>query len=103
VLAPVVGLVPAVATAPALIVVGILMMASISDIDWHNFEDAAVAFLAVIIMPFSYNITNGIAFGFITYVLIKLVKGKLKEVHPIMYVFTALFILNFILLAISNV
>jgi AGZA family xanthine/uracil permease-like MFS transporter len=103
VLAPVVGLVPAVATAPALIVVGILMMASVADIDWHSFEDAAVAFLAVIMMPLTYNITNGIAFGFITYVLIKLVKGKIKEVHPIMYVFTALFVLNFILLAVSKV
>jgi AGZA family xanthine/uracil permease-like MFS transporter len=102
VLAPVVGLVPAAATAPALIVVGILMIVSIADIDWHNFEDAAVAFLAVIMMPFTYSITNGIAFGFITYVLIKLIKGKAKEIHPIMYVFTALFLVNFIALAINN-
>jgi AGZA family xanthine/uracil permease-like MFS transporter len=102
VLAPVVGLVPSAATAPALIVVGILMIASISDIDWHNFEDAAVAFLAAIMMPFSFSITNGIAFGFITYVIIKLVKGKAKEVHPIMYVFTALFIINFIALSLFN-
>jgi AGZA family xanthine/uracil permease-like MFS transporter len=102
VLAPVVSLVPAVATAPALIVVGILMIASITDIDWHNFEDAAVAFLAVIMMPFTYSITNGIAFGFITYVVIKLIKGKAKEVHPIMYVFTILFIINFISLSMRN-
>ena len=101
-LAPVVGLVPSAATAPALIVVGILMIASISDIDWHNFEDAAVAFLAVVIMPFTYSITNGIAFGFIVYVLIKLIKGKAKEIHPIMYVFTGLFILNFILMAVNK-
>lgn len=102
VLAPVVGLVPSAATAPALIVVGILMIAAVTDIDWHNFEDAAVAFLTVIMMPFTYSITNGIAFGFMTYVLIKIVKGKVKEVHPIMYVFTALFLINFISLAIRN-
>jgi AGZA family xanthine/uracil permease-like MFS transporter len=102
VLAPVVGLVPSAATAPALIVVGILMIASIADINWHDFEDAAVAFIAMVMMPFTYNITNGIAFGFITYVIIKLVKGKAKEVHPIMYVFTALFVVNFISLAIRN-
>ena len=95
-------MVPSAATAPALIVVGILMIASISDIDWHNFEDAAVAFLAVVIMPFTYSITNGIAFGFIVYVLIKLIKGKAKEIHPIMYVFTGLFILNFILMAVNK-
>ncbi|MCL2461652.1 MAG: NCS2 family permease [Defluviitaleaceae bacterium] len=99
-LAPVAGLIPSAATAPALIVVGVLMIASIADIDWHNFEDAAVAFLAAVIMPFSYSITNGIAFGFIFFVIIKLVRGKIKEIHPIVYVFTALFIINFILQAV---
>jgi AGZA family xanthine/uracil permease-like MFS transporter len=54
-------------------------------------------------MPFTYSITTGIAFGFILYVLIKVVKGKYKEVHPIMYGATALFILNFILLAVHNI
>ena len=103
VLSPVVGLVPSAATAPALIVVGMLMIASVADIDWHNFEDAAVAFITVAMMPFTYSITTGISFGFIVYVLIKLVRGKAKEVHPIMYGATALFILNFIFLAINNI
>jgi len=102
VLAPIVGIVPAVATAPALIVVGMLMIASIADIDWHNFEDAAVAFITIALMPFTYSITTGIAFGFILYVLIKLIRGKANEVHPIMYGATALFLLNFTMLAIKN-
>lgn len=102
-LAPVVSIVPTVATAPALIVVGMLMMAAVADIDWHNFEDAAVAFIAVAFMPFAYSITTGIAMGFITYVLIKIVRGKAKEVHPIMYGVTALFIINFILIAVNKI
>lgn len=102
VLSPVIGLVPSAATAPALIVVGILMIAAIADIDWHNFEDAAVAFITVAFMPFTYSITTGISLGFIVYVIIKLVRGKAKEVHPIMYGATALFIINFISLAVHN-
>ena len=103
ILSPVVGLVPSVATAPALIVVGILMIAAIADIDWHNFETAAVAFITVAFMPFTYSITTGISLGFITYVLIKLIRGKGKEVHPIMYGATALFLINFISLAVQNI
>jgi len=99
-LAPIIGLVPSAATAPALIVVGVMMIVSIADIDWHNFEEAAVAFLAAVMMPFSYSITNGIAFGFIFYAIIKLVRGKAKEIHPVMAVFTVLFILNFVLQAV---
>ncbi len=102
ILSPIICIIPSCATAPALIVVGILMIASIADIDWHNFEDAAVAFITVAFMPFAYSITIGIAMGFITYVLIKLIKGKFKEVHPIMYGTTILFIINFISLAVNN-
>lgn len=102
ILSPIISIVPSAATAPALIVVGILMIASISDIDWHDFEDAAVAFITVAFMPFAYSITTGISLGFITYVLIKLVKGKAKEVHPVMYGATLLFIINFISLAVHN-
>lgn len=102
ILSPIIGIVPSCATAPALIVVGILMIASIADIDWHNFEDAAVAFITVAFMPFAYSITTGIALGFIVYVIIKLIRGKAKEVHPIMYGATALFIINFISLAINK-
>ncbi|UOO37738.1 NCS2 family permease [Oscillospiraceae bacterium CM] len=103
VLAPVIGIVPACATAPALIVVGILMMGSVLDIDWHNFEEAAVAFVTVAMMPFTYSITTGIAFGFILFVTLRLLKGKFKEVHPIMYGATILFIVNFVLLAVNKI
>lgn len=94
-IAPIAGIVPAFATAPALIIVGILMMSSVMGIDFENFEEAVPAFFTLVIMPFTYSIANGIAVGFIFYTLIKIVTGKAKEVHPIMYVFTALFILKF--------
>ena len=103
VLAPVVGIVPGAATAPALIVVGILMIASIADIDWHNFEDAAVAFLTVAFMPFAYSITTGISFGFITFVLVRVLRGRAKEIHPVVWGTAALFIVNFVLLSIYNI
>lgn len=98
-LAPVVGIIPSAATAPALIVVGIMMIAAITDIKWTDFEEAAVAFITVAMMPFCYSITTGISFGFICYVLIKVVRGKFKEVHPVTYVFTGFFILNLVLQA----
>lgn len=101
-LAPFIGIVPSAATAPALIVVGVLMMSSFSEIKWGDFEEAAPAFLAAVMMPFAYSITTGIATGFIVYTVIKLVKGKAKEVHPIVYGVCVLFIINFILLAVRN-
>lgn len=102
VFAPVIGLIPAVATSPALVVVGILMMSSVGEIDWKDFSTAAVAFLTIALMPFAYSITTGIAFGFISYVIISIVKKETKNIHPIVYAFTALFILNFVLLAVRN-
>jgi AGZA family xanthine/uracil permease-like MFS transporter len=96
-IAPLVGIVPAQATAPALIIVGVLMISSIMKIDFDNFEEALPAFLTVVIMPFTYSIANGIAAGFIFYTVVKLVRGKAKEVHPIMYIFAILFILKFIM------
>lgn len=103
VLSPIIGLIPSCATAPALIVVGILMISAISDINWHDFEDAAVAFITVAFMPFAYSITTGIALGFITYITIKAVRGKFKEIHPVMYCTAALFIFNFIALAVNKI
>jgi adenine/guanine/hypoxanthine permease len=97
-LAGVVGIVPAQATAPALVIVGILMMESIKEIDFTDFTEALPAFFTVAIMPFSYSIANGIAAGIIFYPVMKLATGRRKEVHPIMYVLAVLFILRFILL-----
>ena len=81
VIAPFIGVVPAAATAPALIVVGIMMMESMGKIKWDSFVEAAPAFLTAIIMTFAYNISYGIAAGFIFYCLVKIITGKAKEVH----------------------
>lgn len=98
--APVAGIVPAAATAPALIIVGILMMGSFSRVNWEDFDEALAAFFTAAVMPFSYSISSGIAVGFIFYVITKMAKRKFKEVHPIMYIVTALFIANYIISAI---
>lgn len=95
-LSPIALMVPAAATAPALIVVGILMMESIAKVKWDEFEDAAAAFFTAVVMPFSYSIATGVAAGFIFYCVAKICKGKAKEVHPIMYIVTALFLLNYV-------
>lgn len=95
--APFLGLVPPAATAPVLIIVGVLMMASVKNIDWTNFETALPAFLTIACMPFAYSIADGIAAGFIFFTLAKIFNHKAKEVHPIMYVLCALFILRFII------
>jgi len=99
-LAPIVGIVPAQATAPALIAVGVMMLASFKDVNWTDLEDAIPAFFAAIFMALCYSISYGIAGGFIFYCIVKLVKGKTKEISPVLWVATALFILNFIVLAI---
>lgn len=98
--APIVGIVPAEATAPALILVGVMMMTSFKDVNWADLEDAIPGFFASIFMGLSYNISYGIAAGFIFYVLVKIVKGKAKTVHPIVWISTALFLMNFIMMAI---
>ncbi len=94
-----VSAVPSAATAPALIMVGIMMIASFKSIDWENLDDAAPAFFASVFMALSYNISYGIAMGFIIYCLVKICRGKIKEIHPILWGCVALFILNFVLLA----
>lgn len=98
-LTPVASIVPAAATAPALIIVGILMAEALADIKWNDLEEAIPAFFTVVVMSFSYGISNGIAAGFIFYVLTKVCRGKAKEVHPIIYISAALFIINFIITA----
>ena len=99
VLAPVIGVVPAQATAPALILVGIMMMGNFAEIKWNDLDDAIPAFFAAVFMALCYSISYGIAAGFIFYCLIKTLRGKAKEIHPILWVSTGLFILNFIVLA----
>ena len=98
-ISPIVGIVPAAATAPALIVVGIMMSDSLGKIAWKEFEVAAPAFFTVIFMAFTGSITNGIAIGFICYCICMIVRGKAKKIHPIMYIVTALFIINIVIQA----
>jgi AGZA family xanthine/uracil permease-like MFS transporter len=83
--------------APPLIIVGYLMMKCVSFINWDDLTDAIPAFLAIIMMPLTLSITEGISFGFISYSLLKLVSGKGRQVHWLIYLFSALFILRYFL------
>lgn len=96
-LAPVAGITPAAATAPALIIVGVLTMRSAASIPWDDVECAVPAFLTVAVMPFAYSISDGIAFGFISYSIIKLVRGKGREVSLLTYGISLVFILKYLL------
>ncbi|MBI6871370.1 NCS2 family permease [Clostridium aciditolerans] len=94
----IVGIVPAEATAPALVIIGSLMLSSVKDINFDDFTEAVPVFFTISIMPFSYSIANGIAAGIIFYPIMKVFTGRHKEVHPIIYVLAALFIVRFVLL-----
>lgn len=100
-ISPIVGAVPAAATAPALIIVGIMMASSFKEINWDDIVEAIPAFFAAVFMTLAYNISIGIAFGFIFYVIVKLVKGEFKEVHPILLGSSCLFLLYFVLMALE--
>ncbi|KGG80023.1 guanine permease [Caloranaerobacter azorensis H53214] len=94
---PLFTMVPSAATAPALILVGLFMMSPIKKINLEDFTEAIPAFLTIIMMPLTYSIADGIVFGMISYILLKLLTGKGKQVSPIMYVLGILFILKFII------
>ncbi|GGE06475.1 guanine/hypoxanthine permease PbuO [Marinithermofilum abyssi] len=81
-------------TAPTLIIVGCFMMSGLSKIAWDDFDEAFPAFIVMLSMPLTFSIATGIAFGFITYPLLKIVRGRFKEVHPLLYLFMVLFILQ---------
>jgi AGZA family xanthine/uracil permease-like MFS transporter len=89
-------------TAGALIVVGFLMMASVKDIPWNDFENAFPAFLTIVGIPLTYNISYGIGLGFISFVIIKVFHGKSKDVHWLMWVVAAAFVVSFVLPAIQK-
>jgi AGZA family xanthine/uracil permease-like MFS transporter len=93
--APLVAIIPSEAAVPALVLVGFLMMQQVVGISWDNLEIAIPAFLTIVLMPFTYSISVGIGAGFVSFVLIKLVLGKHREVHPLMYVVGALFVVYF--------
>jgi len=97
VFAPLVGLIPAQATAPVLILVGTLMMGEVVHIKFDDFTEAFPAFMTIVMMPLTYSIAQGLAFGFMSYTIIKLVTGRYKENNAVTYVLTILFILHFII------
>lgn len=100
--APFVNVIPGAATAPILVVVGIMMMNEFKLIDWNDIEIAVPAFFTAAFMAFSYSISYGIAAGFIFYILVKSVRRKFNEISPILWVITALFLLNFVVLALNT-
>lgn len=98
---PLIGAVSNVAaiTAPSLIIVGSMMIKSINEIDWTHFDEAFPAFLVIVAMPLTSSIANGIALGFIAYPILKMARGKFREVHPFVYLFAVLFLYQLIFLA----
>lgn len=102
-LSPIIGLVPSAATAPILIVVGVMMCGSLMDIDWRDLETAIPCFLTIVCMPFFYSITDGLAFGFIAYFAVKLAVRKTKDIHTLMYVIVALFFIKYLLSALQTI
>ncbi len=92
---PLAGSVPAFATAPALLFVATLMMRELIEIDWEDVTEAAPAALTAIMMPFTYSIANGLAFGFISYAVLKLITGRAREVHAATWIVAALFVIRF--------
>ncbi len=102
-ISPVAGVVPKEATAPALIIVGFLMLSIIKELPFERFEEAFPAFLIMLVMPLTYSISNGIGFGFITFSLIKLLTGKGRQVHWLMYLVSLAFAIDFAIPALKLV
>jgi AGZA family xanthine/uracil permease-like MFS transporter len=94
-LSPLAGVIPPEATGPALVLVGFFMLTLIRDIDWSDIELGLPAFLTIVLMPFTFSITNGVGAGFITYSLLKLVRGKGRELHPLLIVVSLVFVVYF--------
>lgn len=94
--APLFTMIPSAATAPALVIVGLFMMSPIKNINFTDFTEGVPAFLTIVIMPFAYSIADGIAFGMLSYVLLKLITGRGKEVSKIMWILGILFALKYI-------
>jgi AGZA family xanthine/uracil permease-like MFS transporter len=100
--APVVGVIPQEAAVPALVLVGFLMMQQVKDINWADPDIAIPAFLTIALMPFTYSISVGIGAGFLAYVLIQVVRGKAKKIHPLMWLVAAMFAVYFAIHPISS-
>jgi adenine/guanine/hypoxanthine permease len=92
---PLIGTVPSYATAPALVYVAGLMLSELSHVEWKDITEAAPAAVTALVMPFTYSIANGLAFGFISYTALKLVTGRHRDVHPAAWIIAILFLLRF--------
>ncbi len=95
VFSPLTGLIPVFATAPAVIIVGSMMMRNVRDINFDDLTDAVPAFLTITLMPLSYSIGNGFGFGFISYCLLKVCTGKFREISPVMWLISIMFMISF--------
>ena len=102
-IAPLVSMVPYEAATPALVIVGFLMMTQVAEIDWTDLEIAIPSFLTIAMMPFSYSITNGIGAGFLSYVVLAVARGKVKQIHPLMWLTAVLFLVYFTLAPIKAI
>ncbi|GGB43021.1 permease [Flexivirga endophytica] len=102
-LSPVVEVVPYEAATPALVLVGFLMMQQVGGIDWHDWDIAIPAFLIIVLMPFSYSITVGIGAGCIAFVVVKLARGRVKQVPPLMWLIAGLFVIYFAIAPVQDV
>ena len=99
---PIFGAIPSFATAPALVVVGLFMMSSVLKVKFEgDTADVLGAFVAIIMMPFTYSIANGIMFGILTWMIRKILRGKFKEIHPVMWIVFALFVLRIVTLVMA--
>ncbi|HHZ01650.1 MAG TPA: NCS2 family permease [Tissierellia bacterium] len=94
--APLFTLVPSAATAPALVIVGLFMMSPITKIDFNDYTEAIPAFLTIVMMPFAYSIAEGIVFGMVSYVILKFISGKFRDISWVMWILSLLFVLRFI-------
>lgn len=96
--APLFTMIPSAATAPALVIVGLFMMSPIKKINFEDYTDAIPAFLTIVMMPFAYSIADGIVFGMVSYVILKALTGRTKEISKIMWLLAVLFVLKFVLM-----
>ncbi|MFC6704048.1 NCS2 family permease [Flexivirga alba] len=102
-LSPLVAVVPYEAATPALVLVGFLMMQQVGGIDWHDWDIAIPAFLTIVLMPFSYSITVGIGAGCIAFVVVKLARGRVKQVPPLMWLIAGLFVIYFAIAPVQDI
>jgi AGZA family xanthine/uracil permease-like MFS transporter len=93
---PIAGVIPPEATAPALVLVGYFMMVMVKDISWSDPGIGIPALLTIVMMPFTYSITNGVGAGFLSFVVIAVLRGRWRDVHPLMYVVAAIFAWYFV-------